>query len=85
MFCTAPFSGPAGSGFWVSEFRILYGVWGCGARGMARHERHMSHRTRRVSPGRTLGVLGGRATGKEGRKGTEWTPDPGKEKPLEGT
>jgi hypothetical protein len=24
-------------------------------------------------------------TGKEGRKGTEWTPDPGKEKPLGGT
>ena len=23
----APFSGPAGSGFRVSEFRIWYGVW----------------------------------------------------------
>jgi hypothetical protein len=24
-------------------------------------------------------------TGKEGRKGTEWTPDPGNKKPLGGT
>jgi hypothetical protein len=30
---------------------------------------------------RVMGNLAERLTGKEGRKGTEWTPDPGKEKP----
>jgi hypothetical protein len=53
-------------GFRIPGFRIPNLVWGmgrCGVRGIARHERHMSHRTRRVSPGRTLGVLGGRNLG----------------------
>jgi hypothetical protein len=70
-----------------SEFCMAYGpvreILARGRRG----------RTSSVSPGRTLGVRwGGRnlapgvgLTGKEGRKGTEWTPDPGKEKPLGGT
>jgi hypothetical protein len=48
------------------EFPNSESGMGYGAAGTA-HEQHMSHRTSRVSPGRTLGVLGGRAIGKEGR------------------
>jgi len=63
----APCSGLGDSGFQVSEFRILYGVWG-GA-GPA-HEQHI-----RIGSDMAcltwsdIGCPRGRATGKEGRKG----------------
>jgi hypothetical protein len=77
-------------GFRISSFRIPNLVWGMGRCGRSwREGGGVGHRVSHLV-GHWMSDGGGRnlaewLTGKEGRKGTEWTPDPGNKKPLGGT